>query len=55
MFNILILFIIFNPINQDNSSDSINTIMLNNLLDNIKEKDYLVTSSINRNGFVFRK
>lgn len=47
--------VIFNFTNKDNSSDSINTIMLNNLLDNIKEKDYLVTSSINRNGFVFRK
>lgn len=47
--------VIFNPVDQDNSSNSINMIMLSNLLDNIKEKDYLVTSSINRNSFVFRK
>lgn len=47
--------VIFNFIDQDNHSDSLNTLLLNNLLTKTKEKDYLITSSVNRNCFIFRK
>jgi len=47
--------VIFNFVDENNKIESVNAHVLNTLLEQTKEKNYVVTTSFNRNGFVFRK
>ena len=44
--------VIFNFIDENNSIESMNAYVLNSLLEKTKEKEYLITTSFNRNGFL---
>jgi len=46
---------IFNFIDEGNAVESLNAYVLNCLLNQTKEKTYVLTTSFNRNGFVFSK
>ena len=47
--------VIFNFMDENNKLESINAHVLNSLLEKTKEKEYLVTTAFNRDGFVFEK
>lgn len=47
--------VIFNFVDENNAVESLNAHVLNSLLEKTKDKDYLITTSFNRNGFVFEK
>ena len=47
--------VIFNFVDENNAVESMNAYVLNNLLERTKDKEYLITTSFNRNGFVFEK
>lgn len=47
--------IIFNFVDENNSIESLNAHVLNSLLERTEDKQYLITTSFNRNGFVFEK
>lgn len=47
--------VIFNFVDENNAVESINAHVLNSLLERTREKEYLITTSFNRNGFVFEK
>lgn len=44
---------LFNFIDENNPVESLNAYVLSSMLEKIKEKNYVITSSFNRNGFVF--
>jgi len=46
---------IFNFTDEDNTIESLNAHVLNSILEKTKHKNYLITTSFNRNGFVFEK
>ena len=46
---------IFNFVDENNSVESMNAHVLNSLLERTEDKQYLITTSFNRNGFVFEK
>ena len=47
--------VIFNFINEINFVESLNSDVLDSLLERMKDKQYLITTSFNRNEFVFEK
>lgn len=47
--------VIFNFVDENNAVESLNAHVLNSLLERTKDKEYLITTSLNRNGFVFEK
>ena len=47
--------VIFNFVDENNAVESMNAYVLNSLLERTKDKEYLITTSFNRNGFVFEK
>lgn len=47
--------VIFNFVDENNAVESMNAYVLNSLLERTKDKEYLITTSLNRNGFVFEK
>lgn len=47
--------VIFNFVDENNSVESLNAHVLNSLLERTEDKQYLITTSFNRNGFVFEK
>jgi len=47
--------VIFNFMDENNLTESINAHTLNCLLENVKDKEYILTTSFNRNGVVFQK
>lgn len=47
--------VIFNFVDENNAVESLNAHVLNSLLERTTEKEYLITTSFNRNGFVFEK
>jgi len=47
--------VLFNFVDEDNKVESLNAHVLNSLLMETREKNYLVTTAFNRNGFVFEK
>ncbi|MBQ0041496.1 MAG: hypothetical protein KBS56_05650 [Clostridiales bacterium] len=47
--------VIFNFVDENNAVESMNAYVLNSLLERTKDKEYLITTSLNRNGFVFDK
>jgi len=47
--------VIFNFVDENNVVESLNTHVLNSLLEKTKEKNYILTTSFNRNGFIFEK
>lgn len=47
--------VIFNFVDENNSVESLNAHVLNSLLEKTQDKQYLITTSFNRNGFVFEK
>ncbi len=47
--------VIFDYINEDNQADSLNAYVLSSILSKIQSKNYIVTTSFNRNGFIFTK
>jgi len=46
---------LFNFVDENNKIESLNAHVLNSLLEQTKEKNYVLTTSFNRNGFVFEK
>jgi len=46
---------LFNFVDENNPVESLNAHVLNSLLEQTKEKNYVLTTSFNRNGFVFEK
>ncbi len=46
---------LFNFVDENNKVESLNAHVLNSLLEQTKEKNYVLTTSFNRNGFVFTK
>jgi len=46
---------LFNFVDENNIVESLNAHVLNSLLEQTKQKNYLMTVSFNRNGFVFEK
>lgn len=47
--------VLFNFIDENNRVESLNAYVLNSLLEKTKKKNYVLTTSFNRNGFVFEK
>ncbi len=47
--------VIFNFVDENNSVESLNAHVLNSLLERTEDKQYLITTSFNRNGFIFEK
>lgn len=47
--------VLFNFVDENNSVESLNAYVLNSLLERVEYKQYLITTSFNRNGFVFEK
>lgn len=47
--------VIFNFVDVENKIESLNAYVLNSLLERVEDKQYLITTSFNRNGFVFKK
>lgn len=45
--------VVFNYMDEDNLIDSFNAYVLNNLIANTRNKNYSITTSFNRNAFVF--
>jgi len=47
--------VIFNFVDENNLIESLNAHVLNSLLEQTKKKEYILTTSFNRNGFSFEK
>jgi len=47
--------VIFNFVDENNIVESLNAHVLNSLLEETEQKDYVITTSFNRNGFMFEK
>jgi len=47
--------VLFNFVDENNKIESLNTHVLNSLLLETKEKNYMITTAFNRNGFIFEK